>query len=364
MTNSNSTVARPKRGRLFRWTRNIILVIAVLVLVLAIAGASYQAIENAADARRFPQEGRSVDVGGYKLSIHCTGRGSPTVILDSGLGVPAIGWRSVQSEIAEFTRVCSYDRAGYGWSDPGPMPRTSAQIVKELHALLQNAGEKPPYVLAGHSFGGYNVRVYNGQYPDEVAGMVLVDASHEEQVALMPPAAKKYFDEQEKQLKTAQMIAPVLTRLGVARFMARKQELPKGVSKDLFEEFLYLTLTTKFAQATAAELESFNESAKQVRSAGILGEKPLVVLTAGENADEKDLPKGFPKKAFEDFHVLWVNDLQMREARLSTRGKRVMVPDSTHMIPFERPDTIVSAVREVCAAVNSPQARDELFPVH
>lgn len=358
----NSTVARPKRGRLFRWTRNAILIILVLVVAAAIAGASYQAIETRADALRFPQEGRSVDVGGHKLSIHCTGQGSPTVILDSGLGVPAIGWRSAQSEIAKFTRVCSYDRAGYGWSDPGPMPRTSAQIVKELHALLQNAGERPPYILVGHSFGGYNVRVYNGQYPDEVAGMVLVDASHEDQVALMPPAAKKYFDDQEKQLKTEQMIAPVLIRLGVARFMANKQEPPKGVSKDLLEESLYLTLTPKFAEATASELGSFDESAKQVRSAGTLGEKPLVVLTAGQNADEKDLPKGFPKQAFEDFHVLWVNDLQMREAHLSTRGKRILVPDSTHMIPFERPDTIVNAVREVYAAVNSPQARDEFFP--
>src|ERR1700684_333030 len=144
------------------------LTVCGLFILLAIIGASYQAIETKADARRFPPKGKLIDVGGYKLNINCTGQGSPTAILETGLTALALSWRPVQLEITKFTRVCSYDRAGYGWSDPGPMPRTSTQIAKELHTLLQNAGEKPLYVLVGHSFGTANVRIYNGLYPNEV----------------------------------------------------------------------------------------------------------------------------------------------------------------------------------------------------
>ena len=146
-----------------------IFVIVALVLALLCAGAIYQQFGNWQDSRRFPQHGKSISLGdafsGVSLNLDCTGSGSPTVILDSGLGVPAAGWYQVQPEISKFTRVCSYDRAGYGWSTPGPQPRTSAQIIGELHVLLQKSGEAGPYVFVAHSFGGYNVRVYTAKYP-------------------------------------------------------------------------------------------------------------------------------------------------------------------------------------------------------
>ena len=133
-----------KLSRRLRW---IALLTVGIALLLAVSGISYQAVEAREDARRFHEEGKLIDVGGYKLNIDCTGKGSPTIVLESGVEVPAKGWRLVQPGIASFTRVCSYDRAGYGWSDPGPMPRKLSQIVVELHTLLQNAGEKPPYIL-------------------------------------------------------------------------------------------------------------------------------------------------------------------------------------------------------------------------
>lgn len=134
----------------------------MIVCAAAIVGATHELISERNDARRFSQEGRSVEVGGFRLNMHCTGAGTPAVILDSGLGIPAMGWDLVQPGVEKFTRVCSYDRAGYGWSEPGPAPRTSQQIAKELHLLLQNAGLQPPYILVGHSFGGFNVRLFNG----------------------------------------------------------------------------------------------------------------------------------------------------------------------------------------------------------
>jgi pimeloyl-ACP methyl ester carboxylesterase len=354
--NENATPVARRTGRLKRWLVRGLLSLLVLVVVAAIVGASYQALGNRADARRYPQQGKSVSLGpvfdNLTLNIDCRGQGSPTVILDSGLGVPAVGWNPVQTEVAKFAHVCSYDRAGYGWSGATSAPRTSLQIVKELHALLEAAGEKGPFILVGHSFGGYNVRVYNGQYPNDVAGMVLVDASHEDQNERMSPAIQAFMKKSIEDLKRQEKLIPWLIRFGIARFAQRNQGEAPGVSKEFGKEMLYLQRQPKFIEASASELGSFVESAKEVRAAGNLGDKPLVVLTAGKSADPSQLPAGFPKKEFDDFHEIWVNDLQVKESQLSTRGKRFMVSDSSHMIPFERPDTIVAAIHEVFTATN------------
>ena len=134
-------------------------------IVLALVGMIYENISEARDRRFNPEDGRRYDVGGFKMHIDCTGEGSPTVILESGLGDTYVSWRKVQPQIAKFTRVCSYDRAGLGYSDSSSQPRTSKVIAGELHALLKAAGIAPPYVLVGHSMGGYDVRLYASLYP-------------------------------------------------------------------------------------------------------------------------------------------------------------------------------------------------------
>src|SRR5437762_4837397 len=181
--------APPKKRRFLRFVKRVLLGVVLLLVCALLAGAAYQAVANWKDARRFLQEGRSIALGaefpGVMLNLNCVGQGTPTGILDSGLGVPAAGWDLVLPEVAKFARVCSYDRAGHGWSSAGPMPRTSEQIAKELHALLAASGERGPYVLVAHSFGGYNVRVYTSKYPADVAGLALVDTSHEDQNQLI-----------------------------------------------------------------------------------------------------------------------------------------------------------------------------------
>src|SRR5437763_9389381 len=179
---SSSVSSRPRRTIRRRLLR--LLVICSLTLVgLLLLGLSYQALASAVDASHYPPPGKLVDIGGYRLHINCTGTGSPTVILDAGLGGTSLDWSKVQPAVAHFTRVCSYDRAGYGWSDTGPGPRTSQQIVKELHLLLVHAQINGPYVLVGHSVGGLNMRLYAYRYPQEVAGMVLLDSTSEHQFA-------------------------------------------------------------------------------------------------------------------------------------------------------------------------------------
>ena len=147
------------------------------LLALAVAGAIYQAIATELAERAYPPPGEMVDVGGYSLHINCVGQGSPTVVLDAGSGGFSAQWVRVQREVSGTTRVCSYDRAGMGWSEMGPEPRDARQISSELHTLLGKAGIEGPYVLVGHSFGGMYMQTYAARYPDEVAGVALVDSS-------------------------------------------------------------------------------------------------------------------------------------------------------------------------------------------
>lgn len=318
--------------------RNAVLTLIGIVVLLALTGTTYQAIGNRTNARRSPEAGRLVDVGGYRLKINCTGKGSPTVVLEAGLGDMSVEWKRVQPEITQFSRVCSYDRAGYGGSDAGPMPRTSAQVAKELQTLLQNAGEAPPYLLVGHSFGGYNVRVFNGNYPDEVVGILLVDATQEDQYELLPTAWTRIYESELKRCNEEARWALVFIDMGVARLMLQ--------SRGNLDENSYLILQSKYLRARASELELIRTSAEQARASGNISAKPLTVLTAGKNSDET-LSTGLSKQDFDDFHRIWVDELQTRLARLSTRGKQIVLPNSGHDIPSESPDAIVNAVKDL-----------------
>jgi pimeloyl-ACP methyl ester carboxylesterase len=329
---------------MLRWLRIAALSLCVLAILLAVAGASYQLIETRLDSRRFPENGQLVDVGGYHLMLNCIGVGKPTVILEAGWSDLSVEWRKVQPEIAKFAQVCSYDRAGYGGSDPGPMPRTSVQIATELHALLRNAGEQPPYVLVGHSFGGYNVRVFNGLYSNEVAAIVLAEATQEDQYELLPKAWTAISAAQLKHCDRLARYSFFIVDLGVGRLMLWTQ----GASS----HDDYLILQAKYLKARASELEQIRVSAEQARAADHIKDKPLVVLTAGENADSI-LSSGLSKQDFEEFQRIWVDDLQMRLARLSTHGRRIMVSGSGHDIPSDRPDSIVNAVREIRTAATT-----------
>lgn len=340
---ARSQSARPKkpiRSAVPAWP-GIGVAIASLAVALLASGVVYQAIKLRSDARRFPQEGKSVDIGGYRLNLNCTGQGHPTVILEAGLTVPAISWRAVQREVAEFTRVCSYDRAGYDWSDPGPIPRTSAQSMKELHTLLRNAGESPPFVLVGHSYGGTNVRIYDSLYPSDVAGMVLVEPGHED--LKLPAQFQASFDATVQERRESLKWSSLLYRIGFSRFMARDKIDAPYLPYDK-QEWAYFAIQPKFHAAVASELENLDQGKSELRSAGTLGDKPLAVLIARDSL--LDLPLPEPDKAA--LNTTWV-ELEKRLAQLSSRGKWVMVTGSTHMIPIERPDAIVGAVREIAA---------------
>ena len=325
--------------------------LASLLLVavsLAITGALYEVIGRWHDRQCFPQRGHFVQVGSIRMNIDCSGRGSPTVILESGSGGPSVDWLMVQPEVAKFSRVCSYDRAGYGWSDSGPEPRSSSQIARELKQLLQAAGEKGPYILVGHSMGGYDIRVYTSQYPNDVVGMVLVDASHEDQVVRAPESVRKWSQHYRKHPRWKKLKYFFQLHLGWARLRADR-DAPEFWPKALRDEESFLTLPTKHQYAVIDEDQVFPTlSAAQVRSAGSLGDRPLIVLTATR---QDDIPPEIPPQDAQAEEDLWVHQLQPELARLSTHSKQIIV-DSTHEIPTQHPTAVISAIHEVWLAVH------------
>ncbi|MBK9121629.1 MAG: alpha/beta hydrolase [Chloroflexi bacterium] len=247
-------------GRLAKW-------FGIVLLALMVLGAVYQVAATEADRRAFAPRGQLYDVGGYPMHLYCTGEGSPTVVLDAG-AVGLSAW--VQAEVAQTTRVCAFDRAGYGYSDARPEPRDALHRAAELHGLLAAAGIEPPYVLAGHSLGGLFSRVYQRQYPDEVAGLVLIDATHPDT-----------FERQGESIQTMQAMASissVAARVGLMRLVAGGSSfsLPESDNAALKAEMG----TNQYWDSQRADLDAFEATLAQGRDSGALNDLPLAVLVA------------------------------------------------------------------------------------
>lgn len=265
------------------WRTRTLLNILALIVALAGLGAVYQAAATAYDGRRYPPPGRLVDVGGYSLHLYCTGaplQGRATIILEQGGGGTSLGWFLVQPELARATQVCSYDRAGLGWSDPRPEPRDGAQIANELHQLLHNAGISGPYVLVGHSYGGLFVRAYAASYPDDVAGLVLLDSAHPDQWARTSDGQARYA--QDSRIAS---IARALARLGVLRILPNPlTTAPVALAPQQAAEWQAIYSTTKFWDAFEAETRAIPTTMAQLRSAAALPPAiPVLVVSAGEH---------------------------------------------------------------------------------
>src|SRR5829696_8804744 len=271
--------ASSARGRLWLWIRRVLVVLAGLILLFVIAGLVYQFLATRLAYREYPAPGQMVAVSGHGMQLYCAGkaRGEPTVVMDSGLGGGLLDWQTVQPKVAKFARVCSYDRSGVGWSESGPKPRTSPQIVEELHALLKNAGEDGPYVLVGHSFGGANALLYAAEYPEEVAGIVLVDSALDARVLVKD--LRNAIAETTPSPLTIKATAP----LGIPRLLAGGGASGEGGPPEgLVEERNAIYNSTRHLYAVADEAASVQKSvATATDAAPSLGDKPLIVLSAG-----------------------------------------------------------------------------------
>ncbi len=272
--------------------------------------------------------GQLVDVGGYRLHIYCEGEGTPAVVMDAGLGGSALEWLPVQELLKNYTRACIYDRAGYGWSDPGPLPRTSSRIADELHLLLQEAATPGPYILVGHSFGGYNVQLFARRYGHLTAGVVLVDSSHPEQV------------QRFQALPIGYNLLP--DNAGGLVIMSGRPTMPASMPEEaaLKAELLLSRMQTRLTIAN--ELIHFQASADEVHSADGMPPLPLVVLTRGvsERLRDDDSARAHLIEA------LW-RQLQDELVELSPRSTQVIASESGHHIHVDQPDLVSNAALRV-----------------
>lgn len=328
--------------------RGILRWLALTVVLLVLVGIIYEQLGEQRDHELLPQVGRSIDIGGRSLNIFCSGRGTPAVILDSGAGEPGYSWSPIQTELAKTTLTCWFDRAGEGWSDVGPPPRTSEAIARDEHALLRESDIQPPYVLVGHSFGGLDARVYNGLYPNDVGGMVLVDAAHEDEAKRAPKFMLGHTLPRPLWIPM-HWIAQGAAQVGLIRVLRGSPSLPQKGSRPIRQQVVAALRQQPKAVATIVDYMAWPASYEQAHDARGLGDKPLIVLTAGRPWDAGGNPQLDRQAAA--YQKVWIHEIQPKLARLSSRGRQIVVTNSGHGIPVEAPNAVIDAVRDVVGAV-------------
>jgi len=324
-------------NKFLKWTKRIMAGLLILILVLSALTYAAGAFAKSKLARENPPPGELIDVGGFDKHIYCVGKGSPTVILEAGLDDFSIFWSQVQPEVAKVTRVCAYDRAGLGWSEASPNPRTSETMVSELHSLLANASMDAPYVLVGHSFGGALVRLYAHRYPEEVAGMALVDAAPDELFMRVP----FWRNAIEGKLGLYRTLAP-LSSFGLLAFTPAS--IPdRGLPEEAVAQYRAIAVSTDYFQTGIIESEAFVDNLAEVRNANIsLRDLPLIVISRGY----WDLIPGFSETENQQAWQAW-KEMQAELLSLSSNSRQVIAEKSEHHIQLQQPELVIAAILEL-----------------
>ena len=316
---------------LLRGIRYLLAVELALLLVLACVGAIYEALSRSRERALYQPPGKLIDIGGYRLHLYCSGEGGPTVVLDYGLEGSYLDWYRVQPEIAGFTRVCSYDRGGYGWSDPSPKPRLPSVMVEELHTLLAQAGERPPYLVVGHSFGGFDALMFAHKYREEVAGVVVVDGSHPDEWLPFPWRSRLWY-------RVMEMTMP----LGLPRWRRWCGTRPPEIAAIKQA----ISCRSQVRRTAYRQRSAFAAGATEVRNLGTLGDLPLVVI-----ARDADRPPADPMdRLFSQREKQW-NTLQQKLVELSRDATFIVAKGSGHDVPLQRPDVIAAVVQTMVEKV-------------
>jgi pimeloyl-ACP methyl ester carboxylesterase len=316
--------------------------LACVIALGASVGAIYEMRSTTRDLAATPAPGVLVDVGGYRLHLWCTGSGEPTVVLDAGLGGTSFDWGYVQPAVAPFARACSYDRAGMGYSDAGPGPRTAQQIATELTALLDKSEIRRPAILVGASVGAWNVRMFASAHEDRVAGLVLIDPRHEQQGPRLVAAGDR---ETPPWIEWVTRLAPVLGHLGIARVAGLAPGPSPSVLSPAVRGFAQATrFRAASLVAASSELRNAQESAEQVARSRRVLDAPLVVVSAGQRQSTRI--------------GTVLEELQRDHLQLSTRSCRIVAAGAGHAVAFQQPDVVVDAIRTVVAASRTDSAPD------
>jgi pimeloyl-ACP methyl ester carboxylesterase len=313
------------------------------LLAPVLLGAALHHVLSSHERRRFPPPGELVDVGGYRIHLHRCGVVGPTVVLDSALAGTSLSWVDVAPALSESNQVVTYDRAGFGWSDSSPLPRRVDHFVAELRRALQGAGISPPYILVGHSYGGWIAQLFASTHPDEVLGLVLVDVPH-------PREWKDPTEEQKRRVARGARLASLGSRLAPFGLVRASLRLFRGAAGEgrriagLLEKvpaprravIRSFWVRARTLRALSSLIENAPASASMVDSeTRSLGDLPLVVLTASSPSPER------------------LRD-QEEVVALSTRGRHVIAERSGHWIPLDEPALVIDAVQSVVRVSRPP----------
>lgn len=347
---TTGTASESKLKRISRRVGRVIAGLSALLIVAVLSGTGYQAVASSANARSYPPPGELVDVGGHNLHLWCSGSGSTTVVLESGLGGFSFDWSFVREGISEHARVCTYDRAGYGWSDPVDSHQSSTEVAADLNDLLDGAGEPGPYLLVGHSAGGLYVRAFASLYPNEVAGMVLLDSSHENQ-GLRLAAFESLEEQQLGQLEMCSVFSPIgLMRVLGVHDGAIPDDVPLTATEvEAWRGHLY---GNAFCGVVAREFETLMVETRQNEPPRSMGDIPLVVMTRDVTLDEVPEAAGIDAETLEDAGEIALG-LQEELARLSTSSSHRIVAESGHYIHWDQPEVVIDLVVETIASIRA-----------
>ena len=324
----------------------------IACLVLAVASVP-QAVAGALAAddggQSFARPRQLVDIGGRRLHLHCDGSGPVTVVFDAPGTEAGWSWHKVQPEVAKRTRACVYDRAGLGFSDPSPLPVSSGNAVADLRALLRAAGIAPPYILVGSSYGGANVQLYAYRHPDEVQGLVLVDAQHDDETERLDRASqgklKQLYAMQAGMMEQCAQAARTGFDAGSAAFGACTGGTGGIHDRALAAARLAVLRSPVYWQAALAENAGYDASGAELKRARrSFGDLPLVVLTRGVSPYAvPGRPPSALNKATEAEHLAMQKEL----AALSSRSTHRVVAGAGHIIQEDRPEAVVEAVDRI-----------------
>ncbi|HLU04993.1 MAG TPA: alpha/beta hydrolase [Woeseiaceae bacterium] len=297
----------------------------VLVVLPFLLLPATQAVPSPIRADRPPAPGMHVWVGDHRLHLDCKGAGSPTVVFDAGLGGSSLDWTLVQPEVATFTRACAYDRAGYAWSDPGPMPRDAKSIVRDLEQLLGNGSVAAPYVLVGHSLGGLIVQHFARQNPHRIAGLVLVDATHEDQFRRLR--------------ETVVPARGLRTRRWSLITTTDSYQVPDGLPEEIRRLAGAFVVRPQSIVVVRSELSFLRRTSAPLASSARLPDVPLVVISHRLVSPAADTREG-------QFEQTWM-ELQQELAAMTRRSEHVIAGTEDHHIHIAEPQTVIDAVRGV-----------------
>ena len=348
----------PSMTRLRKWAKRMLLVLLSAGLGLPATGAVYQAISCARDRASNPLPGKSVKVGDKSLHFYRLGKGGPAVILESGMGGTWLDWNAIQSRIAQFTTVCSYDRLGLGWSDVTDRPQTREEVARRLHSLLSESAIQGPYVLVGHSLGGVYVRAFAGLYPDEVVGIVLIDSSHEQDSLrrTRPASQEQKIRKRRADLELGALLEP----FGVVRLLVplAGDVAAMPLDADQKRALLATWYRTGAIRSLLYEDQAAESELSRPQPPERLGATPLVVLTAArEGRGVRYSKEELPQQA-----QGWL-DLQDDLARLSSRSEHIIAEHSGHYIHHDEPDLVVDAIHKMVNAARAAPAADGKDPL-